>query len=128
MAAASGQYGKVTIGASCIAEVDKWSVDKESILHEFATCASPGDGGTDVIAGRRKHSGRLEGIYDPADAIEDYLEEGDTVTLKLYYTATQYYTGSCVIGTLNIPEVDITEGAPVRWEATFKVRGLLTKA
>jgi len=127
MAAASGQYGKVEIGASCIAEVDKWSVDKECIVHEFATCASPGDGGTDALAGRRKHSGRMEGIYDVDDAIENYFEEGDTVTLKLYYTATKYYTGSCVIENLNIPDVDITEGAPVRWEATFKVKGLLTK-
>lgn len=128
MAAASGQYGSVKIGSSCIAEVDKWSVNKECIVHLFATCESPGDGGTDAIAGRRKHSGAMEGIYDTADPIENYIEEGDTVTLKLYYTAALYYTGSCVIENLNIPDVDIVEGAPLRWSATFKVKGLLTKA
>lgn len=127
MAAASGQYGSVKIGTSCIAETDKWSVEKECIVHDFATCETPGDGGMGRLAGRRRHQGSMEGIYDPDDAIEDYIEEGDTVTLKLYYTASKYYTGSAVIETLNIPDVDITEGAPLRWTATFKVIGLLTK-
>lgn len=130
MAGVSGQYGKVNIGASCIAEVDKWTIDKECILHNYATCTSPGDGGTAVLAGRRKHSCSFEGILDATSAneIEDYLEEGDTVTLKLYYTATRYYTGSVVIGTLNLGEVDIVDGAPVRWSASGDVNGLFTKA
>lgn len=128
MAAISGQYGSVKIGASCVAEVDKWSVDKSCVVHEYATCETPGDGGTGALAGRRKHAGSMEGIYDSADPPENYFEEGDTVTLKLYYTAALYYTGSCVIESLNIPDVDVMDGAPVRWSAAFKVHGLLTKA
>lgn len=128
MAGASGQYGKAEIGSSCIAEVDSWSLSKECILHDYATCESPSDGGTAVLAGRKKHSGSMAGIYDPDDAIEDYFEEGDSITLKLYYTASKYYTGTAVIENLTIPDVDITEGAPVRWEASFRANGLFTKA
>lgn len=128
MTATSGQYGSVKIGTSCIAEVDRWSVTKQCILHDYATCETPGNAGTAVLAGRKKHSGRMSGIYDPDDAIEDYIEEGDTVTLKLYYTTAKYYTGTCVIEELSIPDVDITDGGPVRWDATFRVHGLLTKA
>lgn len=128
MAAASGQYGKAEIGSSCIAEVDRWSLNKECILHDFATCETPSDGGTAVIAGRKKHSGSMSGIYDPADPVEDYFEEGDTVTLNLYYTASLYYTGSVVIENIQIPDVDIAEGAPLRWEAAFRANGLFTKS
>lgn len=128
MAAASGQYGSAQIGSSCIAEVDRWSLNKECILHDFATCETPSDGGTAVIAGRKKHSGTLAGIYDPNDAIEDYFDEGDSVTLKLYYTASLYYTGTAIIENLQIPDVDIAEGAPVRWEASFRANGLFTKS
>ena len=127
MAAYSGKYGSVKIGSSCIAEVDRWSVTKSCVLHDYATCESPGDEGTAVIAGRKKHSGRMSGIYDQADPPENYFEEGDSVTLKLYYTASKYYQGTAVIEELSIPDVDITEGAPLRWEATFRVNGLLTQ-
>lgn len=129
MSATSGQYGtaKIGSGSSCIAEVDKWSISKSCVLHDYATCETPGNGGMGVLAGRRRHSGSMSGIYDPSDPIESYINEGDTVTLKLYYTAAKYYTGTCVIETLNIPDVDIYEGAPVRWDSTFRVHGLLTK-
>lgn len=128
MTAISGQYGKAEIGASCIAEVDSWSLNKECILHDYATCESPSDGGTAVLAGRKKHSGSLAGIYDDADPIEDYFDEGDSVTLNLYYTASKFYTGTAVIENINIPDVDITEGGPVRWEASFRANGLFTKS
>lgn len=126
MAAVSGKYGSVKIGSSCVAEVDNWRVSKQCILHDYATCETPGDEGTGVVAGRRKHSGSMGGIYDPTDPVENYFEEGDSVVLKLYYTATKYYQGTAYIEELSIPNVDIVEGAPVRWEATFRVHGLLT--
>lgn len=130
MAVVSGQYGQVAIGSSCVAEVDEWSIDKEAILHEFGTCTSPGDGGTDVLAGRRKHSCTFKGLLDATSGneIEDYFEEGDTVTLKLYYTAQRYYTGQVVIGALTVGAVDIKDGAPVPWNASGMCKGLFTKA
>lgn len=127
MGAVSGQYASVKIGSSCVAEANKWSVDKECTVHQYATCLSPSDGGTDALAGRKKHSGSLEGLFDPNDPIENYFDEGDTVTLKLYVSASKYYSGSCVIEKLTI-DADVEEGAPVKWSATFKVKGLLTFA
>lgn len=130
MAIVSGQYGQVQIGSSCIAEIDAWTIDKEAVLHNFGTCTSPGDGGTGVVAGRRKHSCTFKGLLDATSGneVEDYFEEGDTVTLKLYYTAARYYTGSVVIGTLTVGEVDINEGAPIPWNASGDCNGLFTKA
>lgn len=130
MAAVSGQYGKVVIGSSCIAEVDKWSADRECIVHDYATCTTPGNGGMGRLAGRRRHQVNVEGILDATSGneIEDYMEEGDTVTLKLYYTATRYYTGSGVVESVNVPDVDIVEGAPVRWTSVVKIHGLLSKS
>lgn len=120
----SGQYGSVKIGSSCVAEANKWTLDKEATLHEFATCKSPAGGGMAVLPGRKKHSGSAEGLFDPDDPIENYLEEGDIVTLKLYVDATHYYQGSAVIEKLTIGDVDIQEGAPVPWSFSFKANGL----
>lgn len=128
MPAVSGKYGSVKIGSSCVAEADKWSITKECVIHEYATCETPGTDFFGKLAGRRRHSGTMEGIYDPDDPIEDYFDEGDEVTLKLYYTASKFYTGSVIIENLTIPDVDIQDGAPVRWTASFQVNGGLTKS
>lgn len=127
MPATSGQYGCAKIGASTIAEVDKWSLSKEAVIHEYATCETPGTQYFAYLAGRKRHSGTMEGIYDPDDPIEDYFNEGDTIVLLLYYTTSLYYTGTVIIEKLEIPDVDITEGTPVRWTASFKVVGPMTK-
>lgn len=126
MTAVSGWYGSVKIGSSCVAEADRWSLNKTAILHDYATCASPGNQGTAVLAGRKRHSGSCSGIYDTADPIENYLNEGASVTLDLYVSATAYYTMTAVIEEMTIPDVDITEGAPIRWECSFRVNGLAT--
>ena len=120
----SGQYAVAKIGSSCVAECNGWSLAREATVHEFATCNTPADGGTGALAGRRKHSGTLKGLFDPDNLIDSQFEEGDTVTLKLYVNATKYYTGSAVIEKLEIPETDVKDGAPVEWNATFKANGL----
>lgn len=128
MTAVSGQYASAHDGSSCIAEVDRWSLVREAILHDYATCHTPGDGGMGVLAGRRRHTGTLSGIYDPDDPVEDYFEEGDRLpNLQLYVAAGKGYSGEAVIESLTIPEVDITEGAPIRWDAAFRAHGLFTR-
>lgn len=125
----SGQYGAVqSSSGTCIAEANKWSLSKECILHEFASCETPADGGMDVVAGRRRHSGSISGLYDSEDPPEDWFEEGDAVTLKLYIDTAEgtYYEGVAVIEKIDIGEVDIQEGAIVPWSASFKARGLFT--
>ena len=124
---ASGQYASVKSEAgSCIAEANAWTLDKECILHEFATCETPGDGGMDVVAGRKRHSGSFSGLYDTEDPPEEWFDEGDALTLKLYVDADVYYEGVAVIEKITIGEVDIQEGAIVPWSASFKARGLFT--
>ena len=122
----SGQYASAKIGASCVAEANGWSLSRECTVHEFATCQTPSDGGMGAIAGRRKHGGTMKGLYDPTNKVDDYFDEGDTVTLKLYVDATNYYQGSAVIEKLDIPDVDVKDGAPVEWNASFKANGLFT--
>ena len=124
MTAVSGQYGCVKIGSSAITEVDTWSLSRQCVVHEYATCSTAS--GTNALAGRRKHSGSMGGLQSSSDPIENYFEEGDSVTLKLYWTATNFYSGTAVIETLDIEDVDITEGAPVRWSSNFKANGLFT--
>jgi hypothetical protein len=123
MSAVSGQYATAKIGSDCVKECDGWSLNRECIVHEYATCETP-TSGTAALAGRRKHSGTLKGILDPADSVDAQFEEGDTITLKLYVTASIYYQGEAVIESVNIEEVDITEGGPIRWSASFKANGL----
>lgn len=124
---ASGQYASVKSEAgSCIAEANAWTLDKECILHEFATCETPGDGGMGVVSGRKRHSGSISGLYDPADPPEEWFDEGDRLTLKLYVDNVEgvYYEGIAVIEKVTIGEVDIQEGAIIPWSASFKAHGL----
>lgn len=124
---ASGQYGAVqSSSGTCIAEANKWQLSKECILHEFASCETPADGGMGVVAGRRKHSGSISGLYDPEDPPEDWFDEGDEVGLKLYVDTVDgtYYEGTAVIEKIDIGEVDIQEGGIVPWSASFKAQGL----
>ncbi len=121
---ASGQYASVKNEAgSCIAEANAWTLDKECILHEYRTCETPSDGGMGIVSGAKRHSGSFSGLYDPP---EEWFDEGDRMTLKLYVDADVYYEGIAVIEKITIGEVDIQEGGIVPWSASFKAHGLFT--
>ena len=108
MTAVSGQYGCVRIGSSVVTENDQWSLSRQCVVHQYATCSTPGNTGTAALAGRRKHSGSMGGIQCDDDPIENYFNEGDSVVLKLYWTAQRWYEGTAIIENLDIEEVDIT--------------------
>lgn len=67
----------------------------------------------------------MNGMQDPSDPIENYFKVGDAVTLKLYYTASKYYTVPARILKVHV-ETDIDDGSPVPWDADFAITGAWT--
>lgn len=120
MAAVSGQYGKIMIGGSNLTECMFWSFDRTAAEHAYASCSTSGY--KTRVSGSKDGSGSLKGMQDPSDPIEGYIIEGAQVTLKLYYTATKFYSVPAQITKLHI-ENDVDDGAPVPWEADFGTRG-----
>jgi predicted secreted protein len=123
LATVSGQYGKIVIGSSNATECSYWSFDRTAAEHAYASCAT--NGYKKRIAGTKDGSGSLKGFQDPAAPIETYFVEGDLVTLRLYYTASKYYSVPAMITRLHI-ENDIDDGAIVPWEADFGINGAWT--
>lgn len=123
MAAASGQYGKIMVGGSTLIECTGWSFDRQVAEHVYASCATGGY--KKRIAGTKDGSGELRGIFDPDDPIEGYINEGDHVTLLLYFSATKYHSVPAQINSINI-DTDIEEGDIVRWTAQFGINGAYT--
>lgn len=122
--AVSGQYGKIVISASTIAECTKWTWDEEIAESKFASCSTSGE--RSRVAGTKDSTGTLEGVLDPADDIHNYFDAGDAVTLKLYYTATKYHSVPALILKTSM-EVDIEEGSVIRWKADFGQTGAPSK-
>lgn len=116
MAGVSGQYGKIMIGASTLAECTKWTWNEEVVDSAYASCSTSGN--RSRVAGTKDSTGTLEGILDPSDDIHNYILAGDHVTLKLYYTATKYHSVPAQINKIG-QEVDIEEGNVIRWTADF---------
>jgi hypothetical protein len=124
MGAASGQYGTVHIGSSELLEVQSWKFSRKAAVHQYASNTTGGHKKT--VTGVKSGSGSISGAYDPDDPVDDHIEEGDSVTAKLYTTATKYYTVPMVIENLDL-EVDLDEGDIIGWEASFVADGAWTK-
>lgn len=125
MSATSGQYGKILIGTSNIVECQGWTLNRTAQDHAYATCATTGLGGRKYkkrVAGPGDFTGSMKGLQDPTDPIDDYIREGDFVTLHLYWAPAKYYEAPVMITNLRV-EVDIDSGAPVPWEADFGGNG-----
>lgn len=125
MTAVSGQYGKILIGASVLVECTGWELDRSVELFDYASCATAG--AKKRVAGVKDASVTLRGVMDPDDRIEDYLDVGDAVTLKLFYTATKHHLVPVVVESIN-EGVDIEAGDINRWEITASLNGSWTLA
>jgi hypothetical protein len=94
----TGKGGAVKIGANTVAAVQSWSLD---VQVETAKGWGMGDAWQNTEATVKSWSGNVEAYLDPADAGQDALIPGATVTLELYphetTTGAAYYTGSAVI-------------------------------
>jgi predicted secreted protein len=125
MATVSGQYGQIQIGSSDITECMFWSFTRTVADHAYASCSTGGY--KKRIAGTKDGTGTMRGLQSDAasDDIETDFEEGDSVTLVLFWTATKKYTVPAIITRLHT-ECDIDDGAPVPWEADFGANGAWT--
>lgn len=121
--AVSGQFGTVEIGASDLVECTGWKFSRKANVHQYASNTSAGY--KRAVAGTKSGSGTISGKYSSADPIDDHFEEGDEVTLKLYTTASAYYSVPAVIESIDF-EVDMDEGDIVSWEAAFTADGAWT--
>lgn len=118
--AVSGQRGTVQIGSSDLVETKGWKFSRKANVHTYASNTSAGY--KRAVAGTKSGSGTISGAYDATDPIDDHFEEGDEVTLKLYTTASAYYSVPAVIESIDF-EVDMDEGDIVSWEAAFVADG-----
>jgi hypothetical protein len=123
MAVISGVAGSVQIGSSALVECTGWTFNKKVSVHKYASCATGGFKA--AVPGVKDGSGSISGKYDDADPIEDAIDVGDSVTLKLYVDADDFYSVPSVIESLDLT-VDIDEGEIVGWEAGFQTNGAWT--
>lgn len=112
------------MGSSELLEIWGWKLTREAALHRRATNATGGYKRT--VAGTKSGSGTIEGDYDPAAPVEDHIREGDSVTLKLYTTATKFYLVPALIENIELT-VDLDEGEIVAWTASFMTNGAWTE-
>lgn len=124
MAVASGQNGKIQIGSSTLIECTGWTFNMEVNTFRYATCQSSGSKKT--IAGTKQGNGTLTGLYDPDDIVENLVGPGDSVTLKLYLDADDFYSVPAIIKSVNV-EVDIDNGDALKWTVEFETNGAWTE-
>lgn len=123
MAEVSGQYGTVHVGSSEVTPIDAWSLSVKSEVGVRGTNSS--SGWKVAVAGTKSGSGTIKGPWDPDDPIDDHLDAGSAVALKLYTTATKYLSLNAIIESLDY-EVSIDDGEIVNWSASFQANGAIT--
>jgi hypothetical protein len=119
----SGQYGDVKIGSTQISEVSKWSYNPKVTIHAYSSNKTGGY--KKKVAGIKDGTGSIEGIYDPANPIMATIDIGTAVTLKLYLTATVFYSVPAIISSLKL-DVDIDTGDFVKYSSDFEATGAWT--
>lgn len=122
-AGVSGQFGDVKIGATQVCEVCKWGFTPKANNPSYASNKTAGYKAR--VAGIKDGSGSIEGKYDPANPIMSTLDVGTLVTLKLYLTATVFYSVPSIIDSLKI-DVDLDTGDFVSFTADFSTNGAWT--
>jgi len=125
MAAAgvSGQFGDVKIGSTQISEVCKWNFNPKA--NNPAYSSNKTGGYKARVAGIKDGSGAIEGKWDPANPATAVIDVATLVTLKLYLTATVFYSVPAIIDALKI-DVDIDTGDIVSFSADFSTNGAWT--
>jgi len=120
MAAASGQYGEIQADGSTLVECTEWTLTEEIAEQVYASVAT--NGWRQRVAGTKDCSGTCGGIFDPADPIHDYIEIGDSVTLRLYFSATKYHSVPAIINSIET-NLNIEEGEIIRYNVNWGGNG-----
>lgn len=122
MAIESGKDGKILIGATPIADITSWELDKEVRTNRFASSSTAGFKKT--VAGVKQGQGTIEFKWDSAAASP--IVEGSAVTLKLYLNATEFFTVPVIVRTFRL-KVDIDTGDVTLGVAQFETDGAWTE-
>ncbi len=101
MAVQKGNSGVVKIGSTTVAQVTSFSVTEEADMLETTAI---GDVARNYTPGLRQISGTVECNMDLADAGQELMEVGDTVSLVLGFdnSASENISGSVIITSANV--------------------------
>lgn len=101
MAVQKGNSGVVKIGSTTVAQVTSFSVTEEADMLETTAI---GDVARNYTPGLRQISGTVECNMDLADAGQELMEVGDTVSLVLGFdtSAAGNITGDVIITAANV--------------------------
>lgn len=125
MTALSGVNGNVKLSTNTVAEIDNWDLDIGRDLHDTTAF---GDVAKEFTAGIYEWSAKCSGRLDMTDtngqlAIHTAMLSGATVSLRLYETATKYWSGTAYIEKM-VPKSE--EQGVNEVEFSFKGSGALT--
>lgn len=120
MAAYSGQNGKVVSGSTTVAEVTKWAFDPKCNISKWASSTTPGykKGVAGVKDGGGSFDFKLDDTTPQYESSGGGIYEGESMTLKLYLTASLYLSVPAYIESVHF-EVDMDSGDVVGGSATF---------
>src|SRR5688500_10666420 len=122
MAVESGKNGTVKIGATPIADVTRWTFDKEALTSRYASNSTAGFKAT--VAGVKQGSGQIEAKWDSAAASP--ITEGTSVTLLLFLNVTENFSVPAIIKNFKLL-VDIDNGEVTGFTADFETNGAWTE-
>lgn len=107
-----------------VAELTKWSFNPKS--NNPAWASNRTGGFKRRRSGIRDGSGSMEGKWDPADPITDYLEDGSEIQLNLVTAGTQQFVVPAIIDGIKL-DVDLDSGEIIGWSADWSLNGAWTK-
>ena len=109
MAVVSGKFGKIMAGASNLLEVRNWKLSTSGGSRTYTSSSTSGMQRT--VDGVHSGTVSFELVLDPAGPIEDQLDIGDLASMMLYRTASDMYSVTCRITSVD-DDVNIEEGEP----------------
>lgn len=118
----SGKAGKILIGSTDVALITSWTFDKTTPVDQFAHSESSQY--AVGVSGARRGSGTIEAKWDAA--LVSAILEGAAVSLKLYTSATEFFTVPAIIENFTVT-VNIDQGVANTVRATFKSNGAWTE-
>lgn len=122
MAIESGKDGKILIGATPIADITSWELDKEVRTSRYASSSTGGFKKT--VAGVKQGHGTIEFKWD--SALASPIVEGTSVTLKLYLNTSEFFTVPAIIRSFRV-KVDIDTGDVTSGVSQFETDGAWTE-
>ena len=132
---ASIQYDPTGTGTGTyenILDCSYWSMQRSANILSYAACST--GGAKKKESGVKDANGQIRGYMDATNHISSYIEAGDSVFLKLYTDATNFWGGQdalgaatgngfpAIIGTVS-EEYDIDAGDLVQWQADYEADG-----